>query len=163
MNFVQTAHMMHVYNTEWNNVLICINIVKIMSWFWTSFKLLLFSVSKEVTDGSSFTLAMLICCKSPIRIEHLVHHMPQTQTYLMVGTPAGCMEAAEREEGPLSLCVTHLSPSLWGRTAYETVPVTVSACCFPSTATLLCFSELQAVTQRKRHNTHGRDINSLWS
>lgn len=79
--------------------------------------------------------------------------MPQRQTYLMVATLAGCLEAAER---------LRLFPSLRGGTAYEAVPVTVSACCFPSTATLLRFSGLQAVTQR-RHNTHGRDINSRWS
>lgn len=29
--------------------------------------------------------------------------------------------------------------------------------------TLLCLSELEAVTHKRRNNTHGSDINSLWS
>lgn len=71
----------------------------------------------------------------------------------------------------ISLClsISHPFPSLslsfferwtclWSCTCDK-----VSAWCFPFTTTLLCSSELEAVTQERRNNTQESDIKSLWT
>lgn len=94
------------------------------------------------------------------------------QTYYSLKKCGGSFEWSEVEKIgsflplPLSLSLLSLLLSLifekrtclWSCTCDK-----VSAWCFPFTTTLLCSSELEAVTQKRRNNTQGNDINSLWS
>lgn len=69
----------------------------------------------SVRDGSFFILPLLICYKSPLRKQHLLHPVPKTQTHLVVAKLAGRTEAADMEEGPFlpsSLRVSCLSELL---------------------------------------------------
>lgn len=59
---------------------------------------------------------------------------------------------------PPPACFFEKRICLWSYTCDK-----VSAWCFPFTTTLLCSSELEAVTQERRNNMQGSDINSLWS
>lgn len=71
----------------------------------------------SVRDGSFFILPLLICCKSPLRKQHLLHPVPKTQTQLVVAKLAGHSEAADTEEGPF-LPVSPVSQScLWSHTS----------------------------------------------
>lgn len=145
-------------------------------WNFSSFSVSTWVADYKATLSSqenqrSLLLPDLLCFKCPMCTGHLWHHTDK----LNASSNGGSFECLEvRESGfvpvsvPLCLSLFLSSPSfslffemrtcLWSYT-YDKV----SAWCFPFMTTLLWSSELEAVTQERRNNTQGCDINSLWS